>query len=99
MKRRSHELAARRELLLARSARLRAELAGDAAALGVRLHLADELVASARSGIAHVALIGGALLLVFGRGRRLLGLATRVAVLWPFIRPLLPHLRRLWRSR
>lgn len=99
MNRRGHDLAARRGRLLARSSALRAELAGDAAALGLRLHLADELVAGARSGATRAALIGSALLLVFGRGTRLLGLATRAVVLWPLLRPLVPYVARLLRPR
>ena len=93
------ELAARRQRLLAESARLRAELAGDAAALGERFRLADELVAASRSGLARVALIAGAVWLVFGRRGRVFGLAARAVVVWPFLRPLVPHLMRLLRPR
>ena len=44
-------LAARRELLLARSERLRLELGDDSAALALRFRLADRIVARARSGL------------------------------------------------
>jgi len=92
-------LSARRELLLARSERLRLELGDDSAALALRFRLADRIVARARSGLGQVLLVGGAALLLFGRPRRILRTAVRLLMFWPVIRPLLPHLADLWRGR
>jgi hypothetical protein len=98
MNRRIASLVARRKRLEARSDRLRAELAGEAGALAERLRLADEVVAAARSGFTRLALLGGSLLLVFGPRGRLLTMATRLVVFWPVLRPLIPHIARLWRE-
>jgi hypothetical protein len=95
----SGELATRRQQLRVRSARLRAELAGDAAALGERFRLADELIAASRSGLARVTLVAGAIWLLFGRRARLIRLGARAVALWPLLRPLLPHLVRVLRRR
>jgi len=92
-------LAARRELLLARSERLRLDLGDDAAALAFRFRLADRLVARARSGLARVLLVGGAALVLFGRPRRVVRLAVRLLMFWPVVRPLLPRLVEFWRGR
>ncbi len=93
------QIAARREVLCARSERLRGELAGDAAALGERFALADRVVAAARSDAGRLLLIGAATLLLFGRPRRLLRLAVKALTLWPVVVPLLPHVKRLFATR
>jgi hypothetical protein len=93
------QLAARRELLRARSARLRDELAADAGALGVRFALADRVVAAARSDSGRLLLVGAAVLLLFGRPRRLLRLAVKALALWPIVVPLVPHVKRLFGDR
>jgi hypothetical protein len=99
MNARSELLAARRELLLARSERLRLELSDDSAALALRFRLADRIVARARSGLAQALLVGGAALVLFGRPRRIVRTAVRVLMFWPVIRPLLPHFADFWRER
>ena len=93
------ELAARREALVARSADLRRDLAGDAAALGVRFGFADRVVAAARSDAGRALFVGAAALLLFSRPRRLLGVAMRGLALWPVVGPLLPHVKRLLANR
>jgi hypothetical protein len=93
------QIAARREVLCARSERLRSELAGDAAALGERFAIADRVVAVARSDAGRLLLIGAATLLLFGRPRRLLRLAAKALTLWPVIVPLVPHVKRLFAAR
>jgi hypothetical protein len=93
------QLAARREMLRARSQRLRTELAGDAAALGKRFALADRIVAAARSGAGRPLLVGAATLLLFNRPRRLLRLAVNLLTLWPVIVPLVPRVKRLLATR
>ena len=90
---------ARRELLCARSQRLRHELAGDAAALGERFALADRIVAAARSDAGRLLLVGAATLLLFARPRRLLRLAVKALALWPVVVPLVPHVKRLLATR
>lgn len=91
-------LARRRGLLLEKSARLRAELGEDGAALALRFRLADRLLALARSGPLRALVIGGAALAFFGRPRRLFRTASRLLLLWPMLRPFLPKLAELWRS-
>jgi YqjK-like protein len=93
------QIAARREMLRARSQRLRGQLADDAAALGKRFELADRIVAAARSGAGRPLLIGAAALLLFNRPRRLLRLAVKALTLWPVIVPLVPHVKRLLATR
>jgi hypothetical protein len=93
------QLAARREVLCARSDRLRSELAADAGALGVRFRTADRLVAVARSDSGRLLLAGAAVLLLFGRPRRLLRLAVKALALWPVIVPLVPHMKRFFAAR
>jgi hypothetical protein len=93
------QLEARRQALRARSARLRGELAEDAGALGVRLRIADRLVAVARSDSGRLLLAAAAALVFFGRPRRIVRLALKGLALWPLVGPLLPHVRRVFSER
>ncbi len=93
------QLAARREVLCARSARLRSELADDSGALGVRLRIADRMVAVARSDSGRLLLVGAAALVFFGRPRRVVGLALKLLALWPLLGPLLPRVKRFLTER
>jgi hypothetical protein len=93
------QLAARREMLLARSARLRGELAADGGLLAVRFHTVDRLVATARTNSGRLVFIGAAVLMLFGRPRRLLRIAVKALALWPLVGPLLPHVRRFFTDR
>jgi hypothetical protein len=79
-------LEARRNLAIARSAYLRADLQCEAAALGRRLQFVDRATALARSGPGRVLLVGGALVLLLAGPRRLLGVAGRVVAAWPLVR-------------
>ena len=88
MSHRDEVLAARRDLAIARSAYLRADLQGEAAALGQRLRLLDRATALARSGPGRVLLVGGALVLLLAGPRRLLGIAGRVVAAWPLVNTL-----------
>ena len=99
MRHRRAALAARRAELIEESARLRAELAADAGALGMRLRIADRVVAVARSDNGRLILIGLAALLLFGRPRRVLGLALKVLALVPVVMPIVPHLKRWFGER
>ena len=86
------ELDRRREVLLARSAQLRSGLAQCARELTGQLSFADVTARFLRGG--GGVLVGCAAALVLFRGRRrALRLASRVAMLWPLLRPWLP---RLW---
>jgi hypothetical protein len=96
---RRQQLATRREVLCARSARLRGELADDAGALGVRFRIADRIVAVARSDGGRLLLVGAAALLLFGRPRRLVKLGLKLLALWPIVGPLLPHVKRFFGER
>lgn len=94
-----HQLVVRREALRARSARLRRELATDAGSLGVRFRVVDRLLAVARSDSGRLLLAGAAVLVFFGKPRRIVGLALKALALWPLIGPLLPPLKRLFTER
>jgi hypothetical protein len=96
---RARLLAARRVALLARSDALRAVLVDEATALARRFGLADQLVAIGRSGFTQLAVVAGAMWLVLARPGRVLRLASRVVMLWPLLRPLVPHIVRLVRAR
>ncbi len=86
MSSRAEQQAARRRSLIARSERLRQGLGADAAGLAGRFRFADQIVAAGRSGIFKVLLGGAAALLLSGRAGRLLGLASRIAMLYPLVR-------------
>jgi hypothetical protein len=82
----------RRQVLLARSARLRDELADDARAVLRPLGAVDRGVSIARSGLLKPALVaGGAMLLVAGPSRWV-RLAGRALAFWPVIRPFVPQI-------
>jgi hypothetical protein len=95
---RAIELKLRRERLVEKSARLRFELGSEASALSARFTFADRITALARSGVVRALAIAAAALLLFGRPKALFRSATRLLVLWPLLRPLLPKLDRLWRG-
>ena len=78
---------------------MRGELADDAGALGIRFRIADRIVAVARSDAGRLLLAGAAVLVFFGRPRRLLRLGLKLLALWPIVGPLLPHAQRLFRER
>jgi hypothetical protein len=99
MTRRIRQLAARREVLCARSARLRSELADEGGALGTRFRIADRMVAVGRSDYGRLLLVGAAALVFFGRPRRIVGLALKTLALWPLVSPLLPHVKRFFTER
>ena len=99
MIRRHRQLAARREVLCAQSARLRAELADDAGALGVRFRVADRLVAVARSDSGRLLLAGAAALVFFAKPRRIVRLALKALALWPLVGPLLPRIKGFFAER
>jgi hypothetical protein len=86
MSSRAELLADRRRALLERSARLRADIGADAAALETRFAVLDRLVVVSRSGWARTLLTGVTALLMVTRTRRLIGLASRLLVLYPLIR-------------
>ena len=99
---RAARLAAHRERLIARSERLRLELAGDATELAGRFRLLDSATAFARSGSGRLLLLGGtALALLAGPGRAL-KIVRRVAIVLPLVRPFVPRVLRYlraWRGR
>jgi hypothetical protein len=86
MSHRAAVLAARRDLAIARSAYLRADLQCEAAALGQRLRFVDRATALARSGPGRVLLVAGAMVLLLAGPRRLLGVTGRVVAAWPLVR-------------
>lgn len=89
MTRRAEILAARRDLLLARSAYLRADLQYGATGIGRSLRLVDRAVALGRSGPGRVLIVGGAVLLVLSGPGRILRVAGRLIGVWPLVQPLL----------
>lgn len=99
---RAARLAAHREQLIARSARLRDELAGDGSELAGRFRLLDSAAAFARSGSGRLLVIGAAVLALLTGPGRALKVVRRVALVLPLVRPFLPQLLRQlrgWRGR
>jgi hypothetical protein len=90
MSERARQLAARRELLLVRSERLRSELRDSTRGLGRGWRTLDQGLAFARSRLLWPAVIAGGLLIVLVRPSRVVKLAGRALVLWPVVRPLVP---------
>jgi hypothetical protein len=90
MSARARQLAARRELLLMRSERLRRELRDSTRGLGRGGRMLDRGWAFARSGLLVPAVVAGGLLIVLVRPSRVLKLASRALTLWPVVRPLVP---------
>lgn len=86
MSQRAVVLAARRDLAVARSACLRADLQCEAAAIGRRMRFVDRATAMARSSPGRLLLVGGAVVLLLAGPRRLLGVAARVVAAWPLVR-------------
>jgi hypothetical protein len=82
MRHRAAVLAARRDLAVARSAFLRAELQCEAAVIGRRLRFIDRATAVARSVPSSALLAGGVLLLVLTGPRKLLRVAGRALASW-----------------
>ncbi len=94
---RPEALRTRRELLVARSARLRDEWVDGATELGARLSVVDRMVAAVRSGGLRSGLAGAAALFVVGRSGRVLRHAAGALKYLPWILPLLPRIMRLVR--
>lgn len=90
MSERARQLAARRELLLTRSERLRSELRDSTHGLGRGWRTVDRGFAFARSKWLWPAVAAGGLLIILVRPSRALQLASRALVLWPVVRPLVP---------
>ena len=87
MSQRATLLAARRELLLARSAYLRTDLRYESLQVSRRLQVVDAAVGFARSRGGRVLLSAGALLLLLAGPRKLVRAAGRLAAVWPVVRP------------
>jgi YqjK-like protein len=90
MSERARQLAARRELLVMRSERLRSELRDSTRGLGRGWRTVDRGFAFARSRLLWPAVVAGGLLIVLVRPSRVLKLAGRALILWPVVRPLVP---------
>lgn len=86
MTRRTELLAARRELLLARSAYQRASLQFDGATISHRLRYVDKATTFARSNSGRLLLVGGVAMLLLSGPGRLVRVASRLAAVWPIAR-------------
>lgn len=109
----ARDLARRREVLLARSARLRDELADDVQFVrrgaglldrGVGLldrgiGLVDRIGSPRRPGLLVPLALAGGLLLAIGRPSRVLRVAAKVLAFWPVIRPFVPRITALIAAR
>ena len=93
MTRRAEVLAARRDLLIARSSYLRADLQCEAISVGQSMRLIDRAVAFGRSGAGRTLIVGGAVLLVLSGPGRVFRIVGRMVTFWPLIRPLLSALK------
>jgi hypothetical protein len=81
------QLVARKELLVLRSAVLRAGLQQEGAVIGQKLLFVDRSVAYLRSRTGRIVIAGGALLILLVGPSRLLRVAPRMLSAWPLIRP------------
>ena len=95
---RAARLSTHRAQLIARSARLRDELAGDAGEISRRFRLLDSATAFARSGPGRMLVIGAAVLALLTGPGRALKVVRRVALVLPLVRPFLPQLLRYLRG-
>jgi hypothetical protein len=92
----AQDLARRRGVLLARSARLREEIADDVQEVRRGTGLLDRGLGLLDRGravgpmLVPLALAGG-VVLALGRPSRILRLATRALALWPVVRPFVPR--------
>lgn len=86
---RALQLASRRSALVAKSERLRGSLISDSEAIAGRFGVIDRIVSAGRSGWVRTVLVGAAGLLMVGRTRRIMGFVSRLAVLYPLIKPML----------
>ncbi len=91
-------LLARREALLARSARLRRQLGEHTQAIGTRLQWTESVVAIVTSRPARWVLALAAVFVGVGRPRGLLRVVRRAVLWYPAVRPLLPWVARWWRK-
>jgi len=82
------QLVARKELLVLRSAVLRAGLQQEGEVIGQKLRFVDRSVAYLRSGTGRIVIVGGAILVLLVGPRRLLRIAPRMLIAWPAVRPL-----------
>ena len=89
---RAAELDRRRAALLARSEQLRNELTESVAELGGRLRFVDTTGTVLRTAGGRILLGGVAALLLFRGPRRAFKIASRIALIWPIVRPWLPRL-------
>lgn len=93
MTRRAEVLAARRDLLVARSNYLRSDLQCEAIAVGQGARLVDRAIAFGQSGTGRALVVGGAVLLVVTGPGRVFRIVGRLVALWPLLRPMLSALR------
>lgn len=90
MSARARQLAARRELLLSQSDRLRRDLGASNRRLEQGWQTVDRGFAFARSKLLVPAIVAGGLLVVLVRPSRVIQLAGRALMIWPVVKPLLP---------
>lgn len=89
MSERALQLAARRSALVVKSGRLRAILLSDGEVLAGRFGAIDRIVTAGRTGWVRTLLLGAAGLLMVGRTRRIVSIVSRLAVLYPLLKPML----------
>lgn len=109
----ARDLAARREVLLARSARLRDEIADDVRGLQRGAGILDRGVGLVDRGIGLLngrnsrrgpgllvpLAVAAGLLLALRRPSRVLRVASRALALWPLVRPVVPVVRAYFAGR
>ena len=87
MKHRAARLAARRDLLVARSAYLRSDLQYEALQVGRRLDLVDRAVGFAQSAGGRVLLAGTVVVLLLTGPRKVIRVVGRLVAVWPVVQP------------
>jgi hypothetical protein len=93
------QLAQRRADLLARSDRLRNDLAQSMTMLAARLRYVDRAATFLRGAGGPLVVSAALALLLFRGPRRIFKVAGRVALMWPVLRPWLPRVAAWLRDR
>jgi len=93
------QLAQRRADLLARSDRLRNDLAESMALLAARLRYVDRAATFLRGAGGPLVVSAALALLLFRGPRRIFKVAGRIALMWPVLRPWLPRVAGWLRDR
>ena len=99
MSRDTKRLAAHRDSLLGRSARLRSRIVDDAVEVSEHLRIVDQATSLLNSRGGRILVLGGMILVLMTGPGRAVKLAGRTAIIWSLVRRALPLVRAIERGR